>query len=106
MEGSLSKAKRRFVANITTNLMSVCVDTSVAIWQTPYLIGYLGVAAYGLIPLAMSFIAYFNLATASIAMATSRFVAIHLTKGQIREGNVYFNSSLVALVVICTALTS
>jgi len=57
-----------------------------------------------MIPLVISFVAYFNLFTNSIANAVSRFVAIHLDKGAIEESNIYLNSALFALAVLCGAL--
>jgi membrane protein EpsK len=80
------------------------VNALVHIWLTPYLIRNLGLKVYGIIPLVVSFIAYFNLFTMSISNAVTRFVSIHLSKEEIEQSNVYFNSALSALFVLCGIL--
>lgn len=104
MHDSKREAKRRLMVNIASNVMFVAVNTGVGIWQTPYLIKHFGVAVYGMIPLVVSFIAYFNLFTSAIANATSRYVAICLDRGEKKLGNIYFNSALTSLVILCLIL--
>jgi membrane protein EpsK len=104
MQTSSQEAKKRLVANIGTNLLVVLVGAAVSVWLTPYYIEKLGIAAYGMIPLVVSFIAYFNLLTGSISNAVSRFVTIHLNKEEKEKSNAYFNTALIALVVLCGIL--
>jgi len=101
---SIPEAKRRLSTNVVTNIIVVFVSSIIGIWQTPYLIRHLGVEVYGMIPLVVSFIAYFNLLTGSVTNAVTRFVAIHLRKGEIVKGNIYFNSTLSALIILCGVL--
>ncbi len=104
MKSSIPEAKKRLIANIGTNMLAVFVGAAIGIWQTPYLIRHFGIEVYGMIPLVISFIAYFNLLTASITNAVTRFVAIHLGKGEEEQGNTYFNSALFALTILCGIL--
>lgn len=104
MNSSIPEAKKRLIANIGTNMLAVFVGAAIGIWQTPYLIRHFGIEVYGMIPLVISFIAYFNLLTASITNAVTRFVAIHLGKGEEEQGNTYFNSALFALIILCGIL--
>jgi len=104
MKNSIPEAKKRLITNIGSNVMVVIVGTGIGIWQTPYLIRHLGLEVYGMIPLVISFVAYFNLVTASITNAVTRFVAIHFRKGEVEESNIYFNSALSALFVLCLIL--
>lgn len=104
MRSSNNEAKKRLMVNIGTNMLAVLANTGIHIWLTPYLMQHLGLKVYGMIPLVVSFIAYFNLFTMSISNAVSRFVAIHLGKGELEQSNVYFNSALSALVMVCGLL--
>jgi len=99
-----NEAKNRLVVNVLTNIAVVFVDAGIAVWIIPYLIRHLGLGLYGMIALVISFIAYFDLFTRSIANSVTRFVAIHLRKGDIKKSNLYFNSALSALVVLCGVL--
>ena len=99
-----NEAKRRLIINIGTNILTVFVNAGIYIWLTRYWIQHLGLKAYGMIPFVVSFGAYFNLFTMSISNAVSRFVAIHLGRDELEQSNVYFNSALSALVVLCGLL--
>ena len=85
--------------------MVVVVGAAISVWLTPYFIKTLGIAGYGMIPLVVSFIAYFNLFTSAISNAVSRFVAICLNKEEGKISNIYFNSALIAIFVLCCTLT-
>jgi hypothetical protein len=54
-----------------------------------------------LIPLTLSFTLYFSVFSGSIANAVGRYVMIYLNKGEVEKSNVYFNSALIALFVLC-----
>lgn len=78
-------------------------------WFTPYLVGHLGVEAYGLVPLAMQVTSYMTLATLALNAATSRFVMQAITQGDHDKAARLFNTAvfatigLVALLVIPAA---
>ena len=104
MQSSNHEAKRRLLVNIGTNVLAVFVNAVIHIGLTPYLIRNLGLKAYGIIPLVVSFVAYFNLFTMSVSNAVTRFVAIHLGRDELEQGNVYFNSALSAMFILCGVL--
>ena len=43
--------RRRFLLNIASNVVFIATQAVATLWLTPYLIGYLGIAAFGMIPL-------------------------------------------------------
>lgn len=104
MQNSDHEAKKRLLVNVGTNMMAVFVGALINLWITPYLIRNLGLEVYGMIPLVISFIACFNLFTMSIVNAVSRYVSIHLNKGELEQSNIYFNSALSALLALCGIL--
>jgi membrane protein EpsK len=104
MQSSLHEAKKRLLVNVGTNNLVVLVGAIIGIWQTPYLIRHLGVKVYGMIPFVTSLIVYLNLVTMSIVKTVSRYVSIHLDRDEIEESNVYFNSALGGLIILCGVL--
>lgn len=99
-QSTIGEAKKRLLANVGTNVILLIVNVAIGVGLTPYFIKHLGIEVYGMIPLVISFIAYFNLFTMSISSTVSRFVAICIGKGEAEKSNVYFNSALVALLAL------
>jgi membrane protein EpsK len=104
MRNFSNEARKRLLANVVTSVMVVVVNTLIAIWIIPYLIKHLGIKVYGMIPLVVSFIAYFNLVSKAVAGALTRYTAIYLNEGDVENGNVYFNSALKGIVALCGIL--
>lgn len=70
-----------------------------AIWLTPYLVSHLGVAAYGLVPLAGLFTQYVAIITAQLSGAVNRFLSIEINKPG-GQPNVVFNSALALYLIL------
>ncbi len=104
MQNSFKEAKKRLIINVASNVVAVVANVGINIWMAPYLIRNLGREVYGMIPLVISFIAFFNLFTMSIVNAVSRYVSIYLGQDELEKGNVYFNSALSALLILCSVL--
>jgi membrane protein EpsK len=64
------------------------------IWFVPYLIGHLGVAAYGLVPLASTVVGYFSVVTLVLNSAVGRYLTIALERNDAEEALSIFNTSL------------
>jgi membrane protein EpsK len=76
----------------------------VGAWYVPFLLGQLGPAAYGLVPLASSVTAYMTLVTLSLNSAVGRSLTLALEKEDHRQANLIFNVSLWGNLVLCTLL--
>ena len=85
--------KGRFVVNLAANLANFGLGIIVGLWLTPYLIRHLGVAAYGLVPLAVTVTSYLGLFTMALNAAVGRFVTIALDRQDHAEANRIFNTS-------------
>ncbi len=75
----------------------------------PYLIGHLGVAAYGLVPLATTVTSYMGLLTIALNSAVGRFMTIALDRQDITTANLVFNTSFwgtmgVLIILLAPAL--
>jgi len=95
---------KQFPRNLGSNIALFLVNVGVGLWLVPYLIHNLGVAAYGLIPLAMSLTHYVSLVTLAVSGGISRFLTIDLHQNDMERANRTFNTSfwsLLALVLAC-----
>ena len=102
---SLASARKQFYLNLLSNVFYVGVSSIVTLWMTPYLIGYLGIAAYGMIPLTNTIISYASVLTNSLNSAISRFLTIELGKKDHDEANRTFNTALFTLLGFVLLLT-
>ena len=95
-----SIGKQRLIINLFSNFSYVALNSLVIVLITPYLVNKLGVGVYGLIPLVVSFVAYFNIFTMSIASSLNRYVTLHYHKHEYLKCNKYINSALWPLIYI------
>jgi len=101
----LSGVRSRFLINIISNGVFIAVSIITNMWQTPFLIGHLGIAAFGMIPLVNSITSYLSILTNALDSAFSRFIVIDLEKNDVRGANQTFNTTLFGLVAIILVLT-
>ncbi len=85
---------RRFALNVGSNLFMLGLNMLVGIWFTKYLIQNLGVALYGIIPLALSVTNYMNVVNSSLNSSVGRFLTIDLNQGNLVLANRTFNTAL------------
>jgi len=95
----------RFATNLSANLGYFVFSTIIGIWFVPYLIRHLGTSSYGLIPLVTQITGYMAILTLSINSAVGRFMTISLERGEHDTANEYFNTSLLAGVVLALVLS-
>lgn len=96
-----NEAKRRLLTNVSTNIIEIVLSSLIGFWLTRYFILHLGVAAYGIIPLVTQIASYFELFSRSVRDAVGRFVVIYFNKKEIEKSNIYFNTALVSITILC-----
>jgi O-antigen/teichoic acid export membrane protein len=92
-EQKQSGLRQQFVINVGSNVGQFLLNFLLNIWFIPYLIGHLGIAAYGLVPLTTTLTAYFGLLTLSLNSALGRFLTIDLKRGLFSSANRTFNTA-------------
>lgn len=100
MGGKLSEAHRRLPLNIFSNFSWMGLNILVGLWYTPFLIAHLGIAVYGLVPLANSIANYLALMTNGFNSAVSRFLQIDLARDDNEAANRTFNTSVAGALAI------
>ncbi|WP_377160908.1 lipopolysaccharide biosynthesis protein [Roseateles sp. UC29_93] len=87
-------------ANLVSNVAFFALNIVVSLWLVSYLVRQLGVAAYGLVPLAVTVAGYFNVITAGLNAAVGRHLTVAMSSGDQARANGIFNSSLWASALV------
>jgi O-antigen/teichoic acid export membrane protein len=89
--------KEQLPKNLFANVANFLVSIIIGIFLVPYFIDTLGIAAYGLIPLATSLMSYVTILTDSLNVAVSRFLTVDLQNQDYKKANKTFNTALFGL---------
>ena len=98
------KFAQRISTNVLSNVAYFIISIIVGLGLVPYFVDTLGLAAYGLIPLATSITGYVTLIIDSLNTSISRFLTIDLQRSDIARANQTFNTALFGTLAIILAL--
>lgn len=91
---------KQFPRNLAANIGYFVVNIIVGILLVPYFVSTLGVAAYGLIPLATSITGYVAIIVQSLNTAVSRFLTVDLQREDYTAANRTFNTAFFGLTAV------
>lgn len=98
------KTNQRFAAqlprNLIANIVYFIINIIIGILLVPYFISTLGVAAYGLIPLATSITGYVAIVVQSLNTSVSRYLTVDLQQEDYDKANKTFNTAIFGLSAI------
>ncbi len=97
-KSSIPNFKREFSRNFTSNVVLFLIQLLVGLLIVPFYIDTLGIAAYGIVPLATSFTSYVVLILECLNGAISRFLTIHIQSSDLPGATQIFNTALVTIV--------
>jgi O-antigen/teichoic acid export membrane protein len=100
----IDTSRGRFKRNVLANLAYFVFHAGIQLWFVRYLIDNLGVATYGLVPLATNITNYMAIITVALSGSVGRFLTIDLARADIATANRTFNTSLFASIVLAMAL--
>ena len=86
--------------NLAANIAYFLVNIIIGVLLVPYFINTLGVAAYGIIPLATSITGYVAIVVQSLNTSVSRFLTVDLQREDYVAANKTFNTALFGLTVV------
>ena len=92
--------KKQTKMNFYTNILALIANLLVGIYYTPYLVNSLGLAAYGILPLALIINQYISVATQTLTHAYTRFYSVALQKGDHEEASKDISTSFVVVLLI------
>jgi O-antigen/teichoic acid export membrane protein len=81
------------------NFLSLGVNILAGLWLVSYLVKHLGMAAYGLVPLAMLISEYVSIITQSFNAAIQRFLVMEIQGGDTDGAIAVFNTSLLVMLI-------
>lgn len=87
--------------NFYTNVLALIANIFVGIYYTPYLVTRLGLAAYGILPIALIINQYISVATQTLTHAYTRFYSVAVQKGDYEEASKDISTSFVVVLLIC-----
>jgi O-antigen/teichoic acid export membrane protein len=96
--------QKQLPLNLAGNIAYFLVNLIIGLLLVPYFISTLGVAAYGIIPLATSLNSYIGLLTSSVNTAVSRPLTIELKKGNIDSASKTYNTAFFGFSTILVLL--
>lgn len=96
--------KQQLPSNLIANILWFLLNLIIGLLLVPYFIETLGIAAYGLIPLATSIIGYVAIVVDSLNVSVSRFLTVDLQRGDYSAANRTFNTSLFGLSAIIAVM--
>ena len=86
----------RLATNLVANVAAFTLNIAVGVFFTPYLIRHLGIAAYGVIPLATTLSSFLTVGTLVVNAAVARFITVAMGRGDVQAAGRYFTTSLVS----------
>jgi membrane protein EpsK len=86
--------------NFISNVINLLAGIFVGLFYTPYLIRCIGVAAYGVVPLAFIVNQYISVVTTSLTGSLTRFYSVSLQQGKYKEASKYLSSSFLIITFI------
>lgn len=101
---TIDTSLRRVRANILGNAFQFLVSAGIGVWMTPYLIAHLGVATYGLVPLATNITSYLAIITVALSGSVGRFLTVDIARADTEGAVRTFNTSLFATLALALGL--
>jgi membrane protein EpsK len=92
--------KKQLPRNMFLQVLSFVINIGVGIWLVPYLVGHLGRAAYGLIPIAGMMTQYVSLISHNISASVQRFLTIALQRNDVEDANRIFNTAFFSYLAL------
>jgi len=86
-------ARSHFLVNITSNVLYTGMAAAAMTLYIPFLVGHLGVAAYGVIPLAHMAVMYMSTITEGLNITVNRYLSIDLYRRDVDAANATFSTA-------------
>ena len=96
---------KRLAINMIANLIAFGVQFAINMFLTPYIIKHLGNEAYAFVPMSNNIASYASIITVALSSMSARFISVEYNRGNMKDANMYFNSVLVANVILALFLT-
>ncbi|PKC53391.1 hypothetical protein RhiirA1_479399 [Rhizophagus irregularis] len=96
--------QKQLMVNLSASIVAFILNIGISFFLTPYIIGSLGIEAYGFVTLGLNFINYATLVTLALNSMAVRFITIEIHRNNWEEANKYFSSVVLANVLIAAVI--
>ena len=96
---------KQLARNMIFNILLFVINLGISFFLTPYIVNNIGREAYGFIPLINNMIGYTSIITTAIGSMAGRFITMRLYKDDYEGASYYFNSVLLANIVLSALFT-
>ena len=86
--------------NFLTNIFCLAANVIVGLMYTPFLVNKLGVATYGVLPIALVINQYILIITDALQGSVTRFYSIEYRQKNYKQASVYFTSAIAVSVIL------
>ncbi len=86
--------------NLITNIITLCVSICIGLYYTPFLVNNLGVAQYGILPLALIVNQYISVLTGILTHSYTRFYSVALGKNDYLDASRNISTSFVVVLFL------
>lgn len=97
---AVNVGKKQGYKNIIFNILAFVVQFIISFYISPKIVSSVGAAAYGFIGLANDFVTYASIIATVFNSVAARFIANSFYKKDYEQANKYFNSLIVANIII------
>ncbi len=101
---NVSEDQRQTKVNFYTNIIALLASVGVGLYYTPYLVDTLGLAAYGVLPLALIVNQYIMIATSTLTHSYTRFYSVALQRGEYENASKSISTSMYVVTIICACI--
>lgn len=86
--------------NFLTNIFCLAANVIVGLMYTPFLVNKLGVATYGVLPIALVLNQYILIITDALQGSVTRFYSIEYRQKNYKQASVYFTSAIAVSAIL------
>lgn len=95
--------KKTFI-NLVATALAFSISIGINFFLTPYIVGAVGVAAYGFVALANDFIAYVSIVALALNSMAGRFITIAMHQGDNLAAREYYASTIGANALLAAII--
>lgn len=96
---------KRFRLNVLFGILNSLTSAVQTFWFIPYVKDYMGSTAYGYISVVNGLVNTLLVISTAVASMGTRFILVNLERGNEEEAKKYFNSELVAMIILGIAIS-
>lgn len=97
---AVKMGRKQNIKNLMMNIVAFGVQFIISFYISPKIVGKVGASAYGFIGLANDFVSYATIISSVFNSVAARFIANSFYKEEYDKANHYFNSLIVANIII------